>query len=368
MSDSHSSVQLVAVDDLHFDRKNPRLAEFGITDGTTELDILNTLWESMDVRELVLSMAASGFFPHEALIVTKENGRNVVIEGNRRLAALKVILNRKEYTDFVLDIPEVEGAKLQDLRSVPVTFSERGDSWRFLGFKHVNGAAKWTSYAKAKYIAHVHNEYGQSLTDIAKQIGDGFGTVRKLYSGLMVLEQANESGVYNVENRFNKRLAFSHLYTGLNYEGFRDFLGLSEQPVIYKRPVPKKKVRRLGEICTWLFGDKEANTPPAVRSQNPHLRQLNRILLNREAIQALRDTNDIEQAFEFTRPSEAIFEESLLRSKRDLLKAKSHLATGYDRSEGLLRTAGSVADLADSIYDEMERARNPKPKRERLKE
>jgi hypothetical protein len=49
--------------ELHFDRDNPRLAEYGITAKTPEDEILTILWEQMDVRELVQSIAASGFFP-----------------------------------------------------------------------------------------------------------------------------------------------------------------------------------------------------------------------------------------------------------------------------------------------------------------
>jgi len=362
------SITMVEVAKLNFDKRNPRLAEFGISNTTSESDILKILWESMDVRELVQSMAASGFFPHEALIVAEEDGKNVVIEGNRRLAALKVILGLGENKEVEWDIPDVPAEIKKSLVSVPVMISTRNDSWRFLGFKHVNGAAKWTSYAKAKYIAHVHREYKQSLTDIARQIGDGFGTVKKLYHGLMVLEQADNSGVFKIDNRFNKRLAFSHLYTGLGYGGFRDYLGLGEDSSESSEPVGEDKLQHLGEVCIWLYGDKSANKPPVIKSQNPHLRQLNQILTNREAVQVLRDSEDIEQAFEFTRPSEAIFEETLLRAKRELHKAKSHLATGYDKSEGLLRAAGSIADLADSIYEEMERVRLSKRKRDRLKE
>lgn len=370
MSNSQQqTIQMIEVSKLHFDHKNPRLAEFGILSGTSEEEILKILWESMDARELVQSMAASGFFPHEALIVANEDGnKNIVIEGNRRLAALKVILDPDIGAANGWDIPGISEEITQSLKSVPVMFSSRNDSWRFLGFKHVNGAAKWTSFAKAKYIAHVHREYGQSISDIARQIGDGFGTVKKLFHGLMVLEQADRAGVFKIDNRYNTRLAFSHLYTGLGYEGFRDYLGLSGESTESAEPVPQEKLAHLGEVCTWLYGDKSANQAPAIKSQNPNLRQLNGILKNREAIQALRDSNDIETAFEFTRPSEAIFEESLLRSKRELHKAKSYLANGYDKSEGLLRTAGSIADLADSIYEEMERLRTPKRKPERLKE
>ncbi len=51
--------EMVDVADLTFDWKNPRLVEFDMTGHSGERDIVRTLWETMDVRELVMSIAAS---------------------------------------------------------------------------------------------------------------------------------------------------------------------------------------------------------------------------------------------------------------------------------------------------------------------
>ncbi len=67
----------IETDSLHYDLANPRLAEYGINGELNEDQILEILWEAMDVQELVQSISASGFFEHEALIVAQENGRNV---------------------------------------------------------------------------------------------------------------------------------------------------------------------------------------------------------------------------------------------------------------------------------------------------
>ena len=73
MASSNSPpVDSIPVDDLHFDLENPRLPEFGVTDSTPEDDVLAILWEAMDVRELVQSIAASGYFAHEPLIAARE--------------------------------------------------------------------------------------------------------------------------------------------------------------------------------------------------------------------------------------------------------------------------------------------------------
>ena len=79
----------VSVDDLDFDSRNPRFVEYLTDPEPSQKDLLRILWQEMAVDELALSIAASGYFDHEPLFVTTENGRFVVIEGNRRLAAVK---------------------------------------------------------------------------------------------------------------------------------------------------------------------------------------------------------------------------------------------------------------------------------------
>lgn len=360
-----SQISELLVSELHFDRENPRLVEFGIQPQTPEKDILGILWEAMDVMELVLSISSSGYFPHEPLIVTEEHGKYVVLEGNRRLAALKVLTVEGLAADNKWQIPEIALELRREIMKVPVIFEDRENSWKYLGFKHVNGPAKWTSFAKAKYIAQVHREYNVSLEDIARQIGDGHKTVQRLYRGLMVYEQAEEQAGFNPSNRYTPRIFFSHLYTGLEKPGFSQFLQLAPQEDETQRPVAASRMKELREVCVWLFGDKEAEQPPVIKTQNPDLKNLDAVLQNREALAALRAGEDLNKAYELSRPTGAVLEEALLAAKRELMRAKSYIATGYDKSESMLKTAGSVANLADSIYMEMERmlAGEEKPKR-----
>jgi len=359
---------LTKVSELHFDYENPRLAEYGITKSTPEDEILKILWEAMDVRELVQSISASGFFPHEALIVTNDNGRNIVIEGNRRLAAVKVLLGGDNSKELGWVVPTLSKEKRADLEAIPTIFSTREEAWRFLGFKHVNGPAKWSSYAKASYIATVHKTFGISLADIANQIGDRHNTVQRLYRGLMVLEQAEREGVYRRENVFRTRLAFSHLYTGLDYEGIGNFLAVAAKEKETESPVPHEKLKELGEFCVWLYGDKSQNRPPVVETQNPDLRTLNAVVSNREAIAALRAGEHLNKAYEISRPATSVFEEALLAAKRELTTARAALSPGYDNSQELLKIAGSVANIAEDLYNEMERKAKPNSKKTRIAE
>jgi ParB-like nuclease domain len=366
MSETTQQIEKIGVSELNFDLQNPRLVEFAKGRALTPEEVLEILWEEMDVRELVHSMASSGFFPHEPLIVAKESGKNVVIEGNRRLAALNVLLHPHIAKANNWAIPEISEEILKSLEYVPVIFQDREHSWRYLGYKHVNGPAKWSSFAKARYIAQVHREFDVTLEDIASQIGDGHKTVQRLYRGLMVLEQAARTGSYDPENRMTPRIFFSHLYTALDYPGFATFLAIAPKESETISPVPEQKLTELGEVCAWLFGDRAKKQPPVIQSQNPDLKQLGEVLANREAVAALRAGEELSYAYEISRPSGAVLEEALLRAKRELMRASGYVATGYDKSEDLLRIAGSVATLADSVYEEMQRMKTGDSKRSRI--
>ena len=149
----------------------------------------------------------------------------------------------------------------------------------------------------------------------------------------------------------------------MDYAGISEFIGLSPEADEDPEPVPAKKKKELRELCLWLYGSKKEETSPVVRSQNPDLRRLDGVVANREAVAALRAGIELSYAFEISRPSSNVFEESLHAAKRDLEKARSMLSTGYDGSPKLLAVAEDVADLAEDLYAEMERKSSPRRRR-----
>lgn len=359
----HSDITWLNVSELLFDRKNPRLAEFGLTPKSTEKEIVHLLWETMDVRELVMSIDASGFFSHESLIVAEEGNKYIVIEGNRRLAAVRLLLDGELARSIRVKIPTIDAPKAKKLEKLPVILSTREEAWRYLGFKHVNGPARWSSYAKSKYVANIHRGIGISLEDIARQIGDTHKTVQRLYRGLMVIEQAERSRVFDRDKRWYRHFYFSHLYTGLQYPGISAFIGISPEMEEKRSPVPLDKIRELGELFCWMYGNKEDNIEPVLKRQNPDLRHLDAVVGNEEALAALRNGTHLDDAFQLSRSTSRVFLETLVEAKQQLQKARGLVSTGYDGDLEAIRIAGAVATIADDLYDEMERRRGNRRKR-----
>lgn len=339
--------------DLLFDKENPRLVEFGAADFSEE-KLINLLWREMAVDELVMSILAYGFFQHEPLyVMAGQSEKFIVLEGNRRLAAIRSILNPGIVAGGKMD--KFKEQISQDLRieledHIPVIIlKSRQSAWQLLGFKHVNGPAKWGSYAKAKYIAQVHNEFEVPLDRIAEQIGDTNKTVRKLYQGLMVLEQAEQQVEFSMDDIKTPRLFFSHLYTALGYEKFRNYIGVPDD-FEAPNPVPEENKRQLQEVMDWLFGSKKRNVEQLVKTQNPYLRQFVEILGNDLSVAALRAGSNLDVAYDLTVDDNDALREALVKARLALDKATSKVGS-FAGDEGLVRQAGSVLKLAQSVYN-----------------
>src|SRR5262245_12100070 len=80
----------VRVANLELDPLNPRLPGVGTTRHTRE--IVAEMIEHENILELAKSIVEfGGLYPNERLILVEEGGEKIVVEGNRRLSALKLL-------------------------------------------------------------------------------------------------------------------------------------------------------------------------------------------------------------------------------------------------------------------------------------
>src|SRR5690349_5906569 len=95
-------IDTAPLDDLLLDPRNPRLGLRNATDDLPQDAILQRM-QTWALEELATSFLESGYWPQEALLVVKEQVYGaehlVVVEGNRRLAAL-ILLRRALNGDY----------------------------------------------------------------------------------------------------------------------------------------------------------------------------------------------------------------------------------------------------------------------------
>lgn len=345
----------IDLEKLLLDATNPRLAELGIPETASQFDLLKALWDEMAVEEVAMSIAYSGYFEHEPLFVEENNSKYVVIEGNRRLAAVKLLVDAALRQKVkATRLPTIDEAAIEKLKKLPVIVTTREESWRYLGFKHVNGPATWGSYAKAQYIAFVHNNYNVPLDDIAAQIGDGNSTVLRMYRGLMIVEQAEKAKVFSRANIAKNKFSFNYIYTGMDYPGMSGFLGLRTKGTTPEKPVPTSKLKNLGNLMLWLYGRDSSGTPSLIRSQNPDLKTLDAVLLTDAGVKALHDGLPLTVAHDISQGDERLFRQALQQAKQALQKALGTLTTGYNSSESdMLQIADDIESLAHDLIGAM---------------
>jgi hypothetical protein len=352
----------LSVDVLELDAQNPRLAIEGGELSPDEL--VEFLWKEMAVDEVALSIAANGFFKEEPLfVVPKDNRpfndpkkRYVVVEGNRRLAAV-MLLRGKQLRDRVgAELPDLNAEDRTALDMLPVSvYHDRQALWQYFGFRHINGAKPWDAYAKAKYVALVHEKFNVGLERIAQSIGDRHTTVRRLYRGYKLLEQAEEQLGFSPENRVRSRFYFSHLYTAADQPEFQEFLGIKGGDAAVKRhPVPPAKRPHLKELMLWLYGDKSAGIQPVIRTQNPDLNTLRKVISKPRGLSALRVGTSLDRAAQAAAGDRRLLREALVRSQEDLREAKATVTNGYAGEDDLYDVIQEIVAVAVSIQEEMD--------------
>lgn len=357
---SAEAIRELPVDQLLLDAHNPRLASGAGAD--TQLDILRILWNQMAVDEVAFSINANGYFQEEPLFVIPEDPANVgdkaryiAVEGNRRLAAVKLLRDQK-LRDMVgaTELPTPTPQRIEELAELPVSvYADRKTLWRYCGFRHINGVQPWDAFSKAEYVATVFEQYGVPLAEIAERIGDRHATVRRLYRGYKVLQQAEARSLFDRADRYKKRFYFSHLYTALDQPEFQTFLGVTAEESLRPNPVPKRHLDDLRDLMTWIYGRKSASVEPLVRNQNPDLNTLRVVIGNRASLSALRAGIPLSRAHEIGIGDKRRFRDSLVAAKDDLQQAKATVTTGYSGEEDLHQTICDIEAYTRSLLAEM---------------
>ena len=211
--------------------------------------------------ELVLSILSAGWLDYEPLIVDRSN---VVLEGNRRLAALRLITDGELRKEVGYRLPKVEPTHPN---SQPETISVRYASGReaayvFIGFKHINGPFKWDALAKAKFAAEWVSK-GHDVEVVSRTLGDSHNTVLRLINGWNVLERARSLGFEATDATTQSPFPISHLYTALTRPDVRQYLGIDAptRSVIAPEMVPAEKGADLLQLMNWLYGQRSKNEP-----------------------------------------------------------------------------------------------------------
>lgn len=360
---------MVSVELLEFDRENPRFTPDKRPANNTDQAIIELLDRTSDLGELVQSISYNGYIGIEPMIVYANGDRLVVLEGNRRLAALKVLRSPELAAACRISVPQFSDKVRESLEQILVYRVEDKDGAKdLIGFKHINGPQAWDAYAKALYAmrwldAERAKTDGIRLFEIAQRMGDKHDTLHRMVTAAYVIRQAEEDGIYNLDERTKRHFSFSHLYTALAYPEFTAYLGMerlarSDDP--HEQPIPPEKSSDLRQLLVWLYGSKQEEIEPVIQSQAKDLNRLKQVLGAPAAVRELTERGDLDSAVVTATPVGNLFARNLVDAAASLKVALENV-TGYDPNEqpDLMEFAEHCVARSDTIQGAMER-RNSK--------
>lgn len=312
----------LAIDSLRLDPENPRLPEAPKPRSQDEL--IKLLADDYSLSELGRSLADNGFFSEEPLAAIRaskaKEAEYIVIEGNRRLAALKLLNDKELRTRLKLDEwDEIASRRRYDLSRVPViAYQKREDLLTFMGFRHITGVKPWEPLAKARFIHSLIEEHGMNFQEAARRVGSKANAIRQHYMAYRVYLQARDQ--FGIDVAGLERL-YGVFTRAMSSAPLKEHIGIAtakeetDKPAALAAPVPKAKGQSLKEFVTWIAGSEDQ---PPVINDSREITTLGEVVAAPAALSLLRMNGSLEAARQLTSGEEN-------RLMQHLMKASYHL-------------------------------------------
>ncbi len=169
--------QDVPLDALYLDPNNPRfvdlqsvfVADENVSDVNVQSIALGILDKRFGLDRIRLSISVNGYLPIDRIIVRPiDDGKYVVLEGNRRIAAAKTI------PPFTEGGAPVDDRVKQSVKIIPVLVyvgEETNAAWLFQGIRHILGINDWSAYNKARLLVEQMAREGLTLAVAGQRFG-----------------------------------------------------------------------------------------------------------------------------------------------------------------------------------------------------
>lgn len=347
------SEENVNISRLLFDPQNPRIPTN--VNGNNEREIINWLLDDGGLIELVLSIGTQGYFGGEPLLVIPNGNNFTVVEGNRRLAALKLLNDPNLASTRKYAVAEAVSEAKVAVEQVPVKiYSNREDVLEYLGFRHVTGIKEWGPLEKARYLRQlIQSPHYNQLSDnekykqVAKVIGSRADYVQKLLAGLSLYNKIENNDFFRLKGVNEETISFSLLTTALGYSNIVEFLGLEDAQDIKQENV---KTGNLEDLTTWIF--EENNEGQTRLGESRNLKTLNAVVGNETALSYFRDKS-------YSLEAAKVFTDEPLETYRNLVaEAREKLATALSVLTSVMAISETDVEVITELFAQVRDMRN----------
>ncbi|MCO8056073.1 ParB/Srx family N-terminal domain-containing protein [Acinetobacter towneri] len=347
----NNPIRLINLSLLEFDPENPRLPQN--IDGNNEKEVITYLIDEANIPELMMSIGEQGYFDGEPLLVVERDDHYIVVEGNRRLCALKLLDSNQAAPRSAKKIEEIRRTSPNKPRDIPCqVFSNRDDILSYLGYRHITGVNQWDALAKARYLDQLYAKFSQSHPSLsplelhqklAKVIASKSDYVAKLLTSLNILRYADDNKILKRIKKEQDEIPFSLITTALGYPNLRKYIGVD----IRDQSLSAVKEVELDNFFEWTFGIGDSKSK---LGESRNFDKLNRIVDHELALQKFTDGANIDEADIFTEGPIETLRTLLNKAKNDLENAQGVLSLVSDFEFHDLEIALQLRNLATQIH------------------
>ncbi|OFW08298.1 MAG: hypothetical protein A3G20_00365 [Acidobacteria bacterium RIFCSPLOWO2_12_FULL_59_11] len=177
-------------------RKFKKKATTRFHEDSVQRATLESLEQSYQIDELKQSILTNGYVPMERVIVVPYPGKPglfLVVEGNRRVAALKSIL--KEEKDGVTVLSATQRNSFSRIPCAVLKSS--GSSLKhaervIMGIRHIAGPKEWGAYQQALLVSELKDDEGLEFKDIGEMLGISSVEAARRYRAIGALKSMEQ--------------------------------------------------------------------------------------------------------------------------------------------------------------------------------
>jgi hypothetical protein len=328
LSNMADEIHYIPLEKLSFDPHNPRLPS-DLVGRKDEEKIIDYMLRDASLLELMRSIGESDYYRSEPLLVVPDKDGYIVVEGNRRLAALKLLSN--PHLARVREkavVESVAGKRFTPTQIPCILHKKRDDVLDYLGYRHITGVKSWGALEKARYLAQLqkkHKKKGreQTFKTLAKMIGSRADYVGKLLAALMLYDYASNKAYFKI-NITEKDIDFSILSTAIGYNNIYIFIGLSSSDDIDETHINDKNFE-------FLF--KRLYDSQLKIKESRELSDLSDVLGNPRAMDVYRTGVPLSEAIYYTHTPVETLRQFLVEAKKSLTNARNCLDRPLDMGE-----------------------------------
>lgn len=300
-----TTVEAISFEQLKLDPENPRLLKFKLQEGDlSDEGMVKALLARFDPEPIGRSIVEYGFFASEPLIVFPSGDDYIVAEGNRRLVALKLLLEAplRETVDAGAAWEKL-AARLQEdqerveqLSAIPCQIvPDREAAAPIIGYRHIVGILKWDAFEKAAYVVRLLREgEGKSFEEAADLTGETPRRVKRYLRDWLAIEQAAKADI-DVDR---PREEFGRWERAMNARGVREYIDATSPTELEPSTDTAYQAddEQMEKLLSFLYG--ETDGPDRLFTDTRRIDEFSVALQSEDGRRILEEERDLESAFE----------------------------------------------------------------------